>query len=74
MKRSREGRKNGNKERERMKSLTDGGEMVTETEIAIEIGTNVVAGEWTMIKTVTTVVVIGEYFVINYFLFYRILN
>lgn len=50
-----------------MKSLTGGGEMVTGIEIATEIGTNVVAGEWTMIKTVTTLVVIGEYFVINYF-------
>lgn len=41
-----------------MKSLTGGGEMVTGIEIATEIGTNVVAGEWTMIKTVTTLVVI----------------
>lgn len=68
-KRNKEGRRNGNKERERMKSLTGGGEMATEIEIATEIGTNVEAGEWTTIKIVTTLAVIGEYlFVLNYFL------
>lgn len=60
-KRSKEGRRSGNKERERMKSLIGGGEMVTEIEIATEIGTNGEAGEWTTIKIVTTLAVIGEY-------------
>jgi len=64
MKKSREGKKSGSKERERTRSSTDGGETATETETATEIETNVV-GEWTMRRAATTRAVIGKNFCYN---------
>lgn len=54
---SKEERKNGNKEHERTKSLTDGGETATEIEIATE--TNV-ADEWMTTRAVMIQAVIGR--------------
>lgn len=56
---SKEERKNGNKEHERTKSSTDGGETATEIEIAIETGTSV-AGEWMTTRAVMIQAVIGR--------------
>lgn len=61
MKKSREEKRNGNKGRERMKSLTGGGETVTEIEIATEIGTSV-AGEWMTTRAAMIRAVIGRNF------------
>ena len=57
---SKGGRRNENKGRERTRSSTDGGEMAIEIEIAIEI--NVVIDEWTMIRIVMILAVIGKVF------------
>jgi hypothetical protein len=56
MKKSNGERKSGNKERERMRSLTGDGEMAIEIEIAI--GTNV-ADEWMKIRIAMIPAVIG---------------
>lgn len=56
---SKEERRNGSKGRERTKNSTDGGETVTETEIATETGTSV-AGEWMTTRIVMIQAVIGR--------------
>lgn len=61
MRKSREEKKSGSKEHEQTRISTDGEETATETEIAIEIETNVV-GEWMMRRAVTTRAVIGKNF------------
>lgn len=59
MKKNKEERRNGSKEREQTRSSTDGEEMVTEIEIAIEIETSV-AGEWMTTRAVMIRAVIGR--------------
>lgn len=59
MKKNKEERKNESKERERTRNSTDGGETVTEIEIATETGTSV-AGEWMTTRAVVIRAVIGK--------------
>lgn len=59
MKKSKEERRNESKGPGRTRNSTDGGEMVTEIEIATETGTNA-AGEWMTIRAVMIRAVIGR--------------
>lgn len=61
MKKSKEERRNESKGRERTRNSTDGGEMVTGIEIAIETGTNV-ADEWMTTRAVMIRAAIGRNF------------